>query len=145
MPIPHRVIVPAVPGWVFLLFALLFVVGLIVVAILVWGFVKSLYLAVHPHRDGTWRTPIVLGVALAVLGTIAFVVRTDERALDDAVSEVIGISTLTRSELSRKSSDADPPCRRAVLRGRPGRRAPSRDSSTSSFRTRRSSRMRVGT
>lgn len=113
----RRVIDPAIPGWVFLLFVALAMVGLLVLAVLVWGFVKSLYLAIAPGRDGGWRTPLVLGLVLAAIWATFHIARTDERALDDAVSEVIGISSLERRELRRFSSDEDPPCRRAVLSG----------------------------
>ena len=95
-------VAPSIPGWVFLLIGLLYLLGLIALLALLRALGKSIYELAHPHRDGDWRHVAVSGTLMAGVIVLGLAVTAEGRSERARVDAATSISTLEPNSFSTR-------------------------------------------
>ncbi len=110
-------VAPSIPGWVFLLLGLFYLLAFIALLAVVRAFGKSIYELLHPNRDGNWRHVAASGLALAGVVVLYFAMTAEGRAERGKVDAATSISTLEPKSFSTRMTGSG--CRVGLADGPP--------------------------
>ena len=110
-------VAPSIPGWVFLLLGIFYLLAFIALLALMRAFGRSIYELLHPSRDGNWRHVAASGLALAGVVVLYFAMTAEGRSERAKVDAATSISTLEPKSFSTRFTGSG--CRVALADGPP--------------------------